>query len=240
MPHCGRPLPPLQFVFHHPTFSSSRGPHCHLLYWKLRSFISVLFHFESAAKVQHQGVAIMEVPFVPENSRGFVMPDVEGEELESVSSFYSDDDDDDDDGSVNSSSSSSSLCLPSSSSSDEPLEEGPLFEMSSLISLLPIKRGLSKHFDGKSQSFTSLANVRSLEDLAKPERPLAKRKLNSCKSYGGGLDRHKALSPRARTITKKVSSSSSLPNARRRSFLSQRPPVCSQRSSNISSFCMFD
>lgn len=48
------------------------------------------------------------------------------------------------------------------------------------------RRGLSKHYNGKSQSFTSLSNVRCLEDLAKPENPYNK-KLKSCRSYGGGL-----------------------------------------------------
>lgn len=48
------------------------------------------------------------------------------------------------------------------------------------------RRGLSKFYQGKSQSFTSLASVRSLEDLVKPENPYNKR-LKSCKSYGGGL-----------------------------------------------------
>uniref|UniRef100_A0ACD5USU6 Uncharacterized protein n=1 Tax=Avena sativa TaxID=4498 RepID=A0ACD5USU6_AVESA len=42
------------------------------------------------------------------------------------------------------------------------------FEMASLMAQLPLKRGLSKFFDGKSQSFASLAAVGSLEDLAKP------------------------------------------------------------------------
>lgn len=48
------------------------------------------------------------------------------------------------------------------------------------------RRGLSKHYIGKSQSFTSLSNVRCLEDLAKPENPYTK-KLKSIRSYGGGL-----------------------------------------------------
>ncbi|KAE8768205.1 hypothetical protein D1007_60362 [Hordeum vulgare] len=42
------------------------------------------------------------------------------------------------------------------------------FEMSSLMAQLPLKRGLSKFFDGKSQSFASLAAVGGLADLAKP------------------------------------------------------------------------
>lgn len=70
------------------------------------------------------------------------------------------------------------------------------------------RRGLSKHFEGKSQSFTSLDKARCLGDLAKPGRP-SKRRLGSCKSYGGGLNSHKAaLSPMSssRIITKKASS----------------------------------
>ena len=61
------------------------------------------------------------------------------------------------------------------------------FEMSGLMAQLPFKRGLSRFFDGRSQSFASLAAVGSLEDLAKPSR-----------SCGGGLDAHRGrlLSPR--------------------------------------------
>ncbi|KAI4380004.1 hypothetical protein MLD38_006238 [Melastoma candidum] len=52
---------------------------------------------------------------------------------------------------------------------------GPLCELSDLMTHLPIKRGLSRHYSGKSQSFTSLASVRSLEDLAKKENSCMKR-----------------------------------------------------------------
>ena len=65
---------------------------------------------------------------------------------------------------------------------------------------------MSKFYDGKSQSFTSLSNVRNLEDLAKPERPCRK-KLKSSKSTGGDLDRQKSLYPRdwSKSIVKKAS-----------------------------------
>ncbi|XP_010549809.1 PREDICTED: uncharacterized protein LOC104820871 [Tarenaya hassleriana] len=33
------------------------------------------------------------------------------------------------------------------------------------------RKGLSKHYKGKSQSFTSLSDAKTLEDLAKPENP---------------------------------------------------------------------
>jgi hypothetical protein len=59
---------------------------------------------------------------------------------------------------------------------------------------LPFKRGLSRFFDGRSQSFASLAAVGSLEDLAKPPR----KRLKPSRSCGGGLDAHRGrlLSPR--------------------------------------------
>ncbi|MGI4370295.1 hypothetical protein ACR2V4_27270, partial [Klebsiella pneumoniae] len=78
------------------------------------------------------------------------------------------------------------LLLPSSSSSSSS-SYGPLYELSELMAQLPIKRGLSKYYQGKSQTFSSLASVKSLEDLAKKGRP-HKRKVKASKSYGGGLD----------------------------------------------------
>ncbi|CAA0396557.1 hypothetical protein AtNW77_Chr4g0303761 [Arabidopsis thaliana] len=76
-----------------------------------------------------------------------------------------------------SSSSSISMCSSdltedaSSSSSSSSSSNGPFDDLSDLISQLPIiqvkKGGLSKYYKGKSQSFTSLANVTSLQDLVK-------------------------------------------------------------------------
>ncbi|XP_022724339.1 uncharacterized protein LOC111281045 isoform X2 [Durio zibethinus] len=105
---------------------------------------------------------------------------------------------------------------------------GPLYELSQLMAQLPIKRGLSNYFQGKSQSFTSLSSVKSIEELAKKETPYKKKMTKSCKSYGGGLDTHKLYTlPRA-TISKKVSRNSlaslSFPG-RRSSFLRGRPPL---------------
>lgn len=54
------------------------------------------------------------------------------------------------------------------------------------------RRGLSKFFDGKSQSFASLAAVGGLEDLPKPP---AKR-LKTSRSCGVGLkDAHRGPNP---------------------------------------------
>ncbi|CAI9276319.1 unnamed protein product [Lactuca saligna] len=94
-----------------------------------------------------------------------------------VSSMVSSDDESDDAFEESNSSSGSSP-----SSNDD--HRSALGDMSDLLHQLPSKRGLSKHFQGKSQSFTSLANVMCLEDLAKPENPYNK-KLKSCKSYVG-------------------------------------------------------
>lgn len=70
------------------------------------------------------------------------------------------------------------------------------FEMSALMTQLPLKRGLSRFFDGKSQSFASLAAVGSLEDLPKPA---ARKRIKPSRSCGGALDAHnrgRFLSPR--------------------------------------------
>ncbi|KAL8129693.1 hypothetical protein V2J09_018848 [Rumex salicifolius] len=77
----------------------------------------------------------------------------------------------------------------SSSDSNSSSLKGPLYELSELMTQLPIKRGLSKHYEGKSQSFTSLTSVQSLEDLAKEENPYNKR-MKLCRSYGGRLSGH--------------------------------------------------
>lgn len=102
------------------------------------------------------------------------------------------------------SSSSSDLVEDASSSSSS----GPLYELSELMNQLPIKRGLSKYYQGKSQSYKSLTSVNSVEDLAKRGTHYRK-KMKSCKSYAGGLDGHKFCTPKA-TISKKTSRGSFL------------------------------
>ncbi|XP_002971990.2 uncharacterized protein LOC9640634 [Selaginella moellendorffii] len=57
---------------------------------------------------------------------------------------------------------------------------GPLERMETLESSLPLKRGLSQFFDGKSRSFTSLkevASAASATQLRKPEYPFKRRKM---------------------------------------------------------------
>uniref|UniRef100_A0A803QTS2 Uncharacterized protein n=1 Tax=Cannabis sativa TaxID=3483 RepID=A0A803QTS2_CANSA len=57
------------------------------------------------------------------------------------------------------------------------------------VFLYMCRRGLSKYYQGKSQSFTSLANAVNVEDLPKKVSPYRRKMMmKSCKSYGGGLD----------------------------------------------------
>ncbi|KAF2304004.1 hypothetical protein GH714_026165 [Hevea brasiliensis] len=117
--------------------------------------------------------------------------------------------------STNSADSSSSIDLvedaSSSTSSSSTLishTNGTLYELSDLMAQLPIWRGLSKFYQGKSQSYTSLARVKSLEDLAKKVTTVTpyRSKIKSFKSYAGVLDVQKCYSPKA-TISKRGSSS---------------------------------
>ncbi|XP_020080302.1 uncharacterized protein LOC109703961 [Ananas comosus] len=178
----------------------------------------------------------MEVSLFPQSEHGManeMVADSDGDDIGSMSSFSEDEDSSRSNSSTEEDATSSSLNSSASPPSriDDFEDQGPLCEMSSLITQLPFKRGLSKHFQGKSQSFTSLSNVKSLEDLVKLERP-CKKKLKSCKSYCSVLDgHHKQLSPKS--ITKKHSRSTfSLLGPKRNSF--NRPPLPPHRSGSMS------
>ncbi|KVI12273.1 uncharacterized protein LOC112507226 [Cynara cardunculus var. scolymus] len=107
------------------------------------------------------------------------------------------------------SSSSSETIEDASSSSSSLSSYGPLFELSELMAELPIKRGISKFYQGKSESFASLTSVKSIEDLAKKGKYSCRSRRSMKSSYGGG--QHQRLSPKA-TIgkNKKASMFSSL------------------------------
>ncbi|KAL8230335.1 hypothetical protein R6Q57_000114 [Mikania cordata] len=64
-------------------------------------------------------------------------------------------------------SSSSSFDTADDASSSANSSRSSLYDLSDLMSHLPIKRGLSKFYHGKSDSFTSLARVTSIEDIPK-------------------------------------------------------------------------
>ena len=89
------------------------------------------------------------------------------------------------------------------------------------------RRGLSKFYQGKAQSYTSLARVQSIEDLAKKVKPNYRKKMKSCKSYGGCLDSsHRISYPPKATISKKASRGSSLASvlSKRGNFLAGTRP----------------
>ncbi|KAK2645231.1 hypothetical protein Ddye_020426 [Dipteronia dyeriana] len=77
--------------------------------------------------------------------------------------------------------SSSSSSYGEDSDDLQSLCKGPLDDLDSLEEVLPIKRGISKFYKGKSKSFTSLADASSassMEDLAKPENPYTRKRKN--------------------------------------------------------------
>uniref|UniRef100_A0A0D9WIU4 Oxidative stress 3 n=1 Tax=Leersia perrieri TaxID=77586 RepID=A0A0D9WIU4_9ORYZ len=63
-----------------------------------------------------------------------------------------------------------------------------IYDLSSMTAQLPAKKGLSRYYEGKSQSFACMSEVRSLEDLRKKEKPY-KQKIKPCNSYAalGGI-----------------------------------------------------
>ncbi|CAK7356775.1 unnamed protein product [Dovyalis caffra] len=130
---------------------------------------------------------------------------------------------------TNGSTISSSDMVDDASSCSSSNSNGPLYELSELMAHLPIKRGLSKYYQGKSQSFTSLSRVTSIENLAKKEKPY-RRKMKASKSCANGLDFHKSYTLPKPIIAKKVSrgsmSSLCFPGRIAGSFLnSTRPPT---------------
>ncbi|KAI3802881.1 hypothetical protein L1987_31026 [Smallanthus sonchifolius] len=88
----------------------------------------------------------------------------------------------------------------SSSSSSMSFHDGPLYELSELMAHLPLKRGLSKFYHGKSESFGSLANFKNIEDLAKKRSQRSRRP--KCKSQS------QTLSPKGTIVKNKKSCSS--------------------------------
>ncbi|KAL9232132.1 hypothetical protein vseg_007273 [Gypsophila vaccaria] len=110
------------------------------------------------------------------------------------------------------------------SSSPRSSDNEPLYGLSKLMDQLPIKRGLSKYYQGKSQSFTSLARVTSLEDLAKKETSY-QRRLKACRSYGGGLNNFKSFTQPKSMISKRVSKGSLSNLSRKNSFVISLPPL---------------
>uniref|UniRef100_J3LB23 Oxidative stress 3 n=1 Tax=Oryza brachyantha TaxID=4533 RepID=J3LB23_ORYBR len=123
----------------------------------------------------------------------------------------------------------------SSSASSSTLQldsEGPLYELSSLISQLPVRRGLSNYYQGKSQSFTSISDATCVQDLAK--KVTYNKRMKACKSYAAGLDMNQRSNhlprPCNRMIAKRPSKGSfacllSRPSSASLMYSSAKPPT---------------
>ncbi|XP_057514627.1 protein OXIDATIVE STRESS 3-like [Actinidia eriantha] len=97
---------------------------------------------------------------------------------------------------------------PSTSCSSSSCSMGSLYDLSELMAQLPIKRGLSKFYQGKSQSFTSLSRVASIQDLPKKQTPISNsrlKKMKESKSYAEGLNTYKLHTLPNPVISKKSS-----------------------------------
>ncbi|KAG8380033.1 hypothetical protein BUALT_Bualt07G0151400 [Buddleja alternifolia] len=103
---------------------------------------------------------------------------------------------------------------------------GSLYDLSEIMEQLPIKRGLSKFYQGKSESFTSLSRVTSIEDLAKKATPY-RRNLKASKSCGNGLNSFKNYTLPKAIISKKATKGSCLSSfpSKRGSFMSTKSPL---------------
>ncbi|TKW21914.1 hypothetical protein SEVIR_4G152600v4 [Setaria viridis] len=78
---------------------------------------------------------------------------------------------------------------------------GPLYALSTMMEDLPaLRTGLSKHYKGRSQSFTSLVDVSCVEDLAKKTTPYTRRK----KAPGRCAEVLGAKNRLSKTISKKA------------------------------------
>ncbi|KAF9589180.1 hypothetical protein IFM89_019496 [Coptis chinensis] len=91
----------------------------------------------------------------------------------------------------------------------------------SLMQLLPFKKGLSEHYQGKSQSFTSVSNARSLEDLARLD--------DSCKKKTENIQISKqkgAVAPKQTHIRKGTYSNGKIVRGmRRKAAVKDRSPL---------------
>ncbi|KAF2304266.1 hypothetical protein GH714_029026 [Hevea brasiliensis] len=114
--------------------------------------------------------------------------------------------------------------------------------MDSLEEALPIRRGISKFYNGKSKSFTSLAEVSSsssIKDIAKPENAYSKRRKsllalshvwdkNRCfphRSNGGGISKRPiSLSRSTLALAVAMSSSESISSTSEDSTSSSKSP----------------
>ncbi|MCO5592068.1 hypothetical protein L7F22_046062 [Adiantum nelumboides] len=197
------PFPPPAAAHPDPLLPCANMPHSMLIFPSPCSTANVPFNVRNV----FENVARDSLPGAPSN-QGLGSSEASANSSFSSSSDFcmssnSDNDEDDTGSSSASSLSSTNLATPTA-------EAGPLDSLASLCAALPIKRGLSRYFSGKSQSFSLLARVSSVGELAKPENPYVKRR----KMAGLGADsmlKHHSYPPRCSSsagISKRLSTCS--------------------------------
>ncbi|KZV34678.1 hypothetical protein F511_21793 [Dorcoceras hygrometricum] len=97
----------------------------------------------------------------------------------------------------------SSSCDTTDDASSSNSSRSTSYDFSELMAQLPVKKGLSKFYEGKSESFTSLSRVTSVEDMAKKTATPYTRKLKASKSCATGLNLYKPYTLFRPTISKK-------------------------------------
>lgn len=91
--------------------------------------------------------------------------------------------------------------------------KGPLDNLDALQDCLPIKRGISQFYSGKSKSFTSLADASSasIKEIAKPENAYTRKRKNLiATSIMMDKSQNKPLQRSGSSISKRLTSSSRL------------------------------
>ncbi|KAG6398044.1 hypothetical protein SASPL_139494 [Salvia splendens] len=154
---------------------------------------------------------------------------IQYEESESLSATSSSSIGEDSDASNGSSITSSDTVddASSSSSSLNSSRSGALYDLSEIMDQLPIKRGLSQFYQGKSESFTSISRVASIEDLVKKSATPFRRNLKASKSCGTGLHSYKQYTLPKATIAKKSPKGVSLSSfpSKRGGVINTKPPL---------------
>ncbi|XP_047973549.1 protein OXIDATIVE STRESS 3 LIKE 2-like [Salvia hispanica] len=85
--------------------------------------------------------------------------------------------------------------------------KGPLDAMEALEEVLPIRRGISRFYNGKSKSFASLGDASSIKEVAKPENAYTRKRRNllatnlpsPLRGNGGAISKRVTTSATART-----------------------------------------
>ncbi|KAK6119603.1 hypothetical protein DH2020_046626 [Rehmannia glutinosa] len=95
--------------------------------------------------------------------------------------------------------------------------KGPLDAMDALEEVLPIRRGISRFYNGKSKSFASLADASSsssIKDIAKPNNAYMRKRRNllACNLIWDNKARSSPLRSNGGGILKRVTTSSSRTN----------------------------